>query len=355
MSVIQNQLHIAAITAVAFLCCDCSGRPTQGVLVPSATSAVGSSRIPELVATTRRPSTADAGEMFNGERAEGVSYASITVSIPPDSARKIGQVQWPASMPGDPSRDFVTVTADRFDKTAFNAAISSAAKSTGRNKVLVFVHGYNNRFDEAVYRLAQIVQDSKAPVIPVLFSWPSKGLLQLSAYKDDVDSANASRVALAQLLRTIALNRDVKEVTVLCHSMGCLPTLEVLRAKDKVKSVLLVAPDVDVDHFHAEVQRIGNPKPVIALFGARDDQALKLSKLVWGGKARLGDVNPNEEPYRSEFRRDGVHVFDLTSMKGDSHSRAFEDMNSVMGMIEERLAEGQQMTVGESTPVEASQ
>src|SRR5271170_64878 len=116
MSVIQNQLHIAAITAVAFLCCDCSGRPTQGVLVPSATSAAGSSRIPELVATTRRPSTADAGEMFNGERADGVSYASITVSIPPDSARKIGQVQWPASMPGDPSHDFVTMSADRIDK-----------------------------------------------------------------------------------------------------------------------------------------------------------------------------------------------------------------------------------------------
>jgi esterase/lipase superfamily enzyme len=93
---------------------------------------------------------------------------------------------------------------------------------------------------------------------------------------------------------------------------------------------------------------MGNPKPVIALFGSQDDHALKLSKMVWGGKARLGDVNPNEEPYRSEFRRDRVHVFDLTSMKGDSHSRAFEDMKSVMGMIEERLAEGQQMTDSES-------
>lgn len=346
--IIQNQLRIAAITAVAFLCCDCSGRPTRGVLIASATSAEGTARVPELVATTRKPSTADAGEMFSGERAEAVSYASITVSIPPDSARKIGQVQWPASMPGDPSHDFVTVSADRIDKLSFNAAISSAVRSTGRSGVLVFVHGYNNRFDEAVYRLAQIVQDSKAPVIPVLFSWPSKGLLQLSAYKDDLESANASRIALAQLLDTIARNRDVKEVTVLCHSMGCWPALEVLRAKDKVKSVLLVAPDVDVDHFHAEVRRMGNPKPVIALFGSQDDHALKLSKMVWGGKARLGDVNPNEEPYRSEFRRDRVHVFDLTSMKGDSHSRAFEDMKSVMGMIEERLAEGQQMTDSES-------
>jgi esterase/lipase superfamily enzyme len=47
--------------------------------------------------------------MFNGERAADVSYAAITVSIPPDSSRKIGEVQWPTALPGDPRRNFVTV------------------------------------------------------------------------------------------------------------------------------------------------------------------------------------------------------------------------------------------------------
>jgi len=137
--------------------------------------------------------------MFSGDTADAVSYASITVSIPPDGARTIGKVQWPTAVLGDPSRDFVTVSTDYLDARSFNTAISSATKSTGRSKVLVFVHGFNNRFDEAVYRLAQIVQDSKAPVVPVLFSWPSKGLLQLAAYKYDVDAANDSGAALKQL------------------------------------------------------------------------------------------------------------------------------------------------------------
>jgi hypothetical protein len=35
---------------------------------------------------------------------------------------------------------------------------------------------------------------------------------------------------------------------------------------------------------------------------------------------------------------------------GGAHSRAFEDPTSVMAMIEERLAEGQQMTDDGSTP-----
>jgi len=282
--------------------------------------------------------------MFSGERASVLSYASITVSIPPDDARQIGRIQWPASLPGDPMRDFVTVSADYLDKASFNAKLSSIAKATDRSKVLVFVHGYNNRFDEAVYRLAQIVQDSEAPSIPVLFSWPSKGLLGVPAYQDDYQSADDARAALAQVLSAIALNRNVKEITVLCHSMGCWPAIEALRSNEKIRNVLLVAPDVDADTFREVIRRIGNPKPRVALFVAKDDIALRLSRSIWGGKQRLGNIDPDQEPYRSDFERDGVMVFDVTSLQGEAHSRAFEDVGSVMGMIERRLAAGQQLT-----------
>ena len=94
--------------------------------------------------------------MFNGARAENVSYAAISVSIPPDSSRKIGEIQWPASLPGDPNRDFVTVSSDYIDKQQLSAAVSAAAKPAGRRNVLIFVHGFNNRFDDAVYRFAQV-------------------------------------------------------------------------------------------------------------------------------------------------------------------------------------------------------
>ena len=73
----------------------CAGRPLQGVLVPVAQSAEGTSRVQVLAATTRQRS-GDAGDMFSGGRAEDMSYASVTVSIPPDSARKIGEIQWPS-------------------------------------------------------------------------------------------------------------------------------------------------------------------------------------------------------------------------------------------------------------------
>src|SRR5512136_442893 len=155
--------HVLATVSIglALALSACAGRPLQGVLVPVAHSAEGTSSVQVLAATTRQRS-GDAGEMFSGGRAEDMSYAAVTVSIPPDNVRKIGEIQWPESLPGDPRRDFVTVSANYLDKQGLVSAVSATAKQTGRSKVLVFVHGFNNRFDDAVYRFAQIVHDAKA-------------------------------------------------------------------------------------------------------------------------------------------------------------------------------------------------
>jgi esterase/lipase superfamily enzyme len=363
---LTSRIHVLTVVAItsAIFCCACSGRLPQGALVPVAqVNTEGTSLVPVLVATTRKRSTDDPGEMFSSERAEELAYASVSVSIPPDAARKTGEVQWPTFLPGDPGQSFVTTAANHLDKQSFVAGLSTAAKQTARGKVLVFVHGFNNRFDEGVYRFAQIVHDSKAPAVPVLFSWPSHGVLGLREYQYDLESANNSRGAFEQLLDTIASNASVKQVTVFCHSMGCLITLEALRSKamragkigDKVKNVLLVAPDVDSNVFRSRMRQMGNARPRFALFMSQDDHALKLSKSIWGGVTRLGDIDPDQEPYKTEFQRDGIMVFDLTGLRGSAHSRAFEDVTSVMSMIEQRLAEGQQMTDNSSTPEDARQ
>jgi hypothetical protein len=48
-------------------------------------------------------------------------------------------------------------------------------------------------------------------------------------------------------------------------------------------------------------------------------------------------------------------VFDLTGLRGSAHSRAFDDVTSVMGMIERRLAHGQRMTDRKSILVDAGE
>ena len=333
----------------------CSGRPPQGVLVPVAETVAGAARVPVLVATTRQRSPADKGEMFSGDRGEVVSYAAITVSIPPDAVRQIGQIQWPSSIPGDPHRDFVTVSAEYIDKPTFMKSVTAEAKRVRPGKVLIFVHGFNNKFDDAVYRFAQIVHDSGAPSVPVLFTWPSRGEIKLGSYTYDRESANYSRDALEELIDTLDRNPNVSEVNLLAHSMGNWVALEALRSRyirpdrfvDKLKNVMLVAPYVDVDVFRTEIRRMGTNRPRFALFVSQDDRALSLSKTIWGGVPRLGEVDPEQDPYRSELARDQIEVFDLTSLRkagDDAHDRAFSDVTSVVGMIKQRLREGQPMS-----------
>jgi esterase/lipase superfamily enzyme len=228
---------------------------------------------------------------------------------------------------------------------------------------MIFIHGFNNRLDDAAYRLAQIVQDSKAPVIPILFSWPSRGVVGLRAYEYDRESVTQSRDELEELIDAVALSPRVTEVTIVCHSMGCVLALQALRAKSirdgkigaKLRNVLLVAPDFDVDRFREQMHQMGSARPRFILFLSQDDHALKVSQSLWGGATRLGDVDPRLEPYKTDFQRDQIVVLDLTHLGGDSHSRAFDDVQSVMGMIERRLAQGQQLDEDPSRTIVAIQ
>jgi esterase/lipase superfamily enzyme len=255
----------------------------------------------------------------------------------------------------------VTVSTGHLDQQAFTAAVTAIARETSRNRVMIFVHGFNNRFDDAAYRLAQIVQDSRAPVIPVLFSWPSRGVATLAAYQADRENADLSRDALDQLIGTIALGAGVRDITILCHSMGCQPTIDALQSRSmrtgriggKVKNILLVAPDVDASVFRRQMHQMGASRPGFALFLSQDDRALELSKSLWGGDTRLGEVNPELEPYKSDFEREKIMVFDLSHLDGKAHSRAFDEVTSVVGMIERRLAAGQQLTEERAAAVDA--
>jgi esterase/lipase superfamily enzyme len=83
------------------------------------------------------------------------------------------------------------------------------------------------------------------------------------------------------------------------------------------------------------------------LFVSQDDFALALSQKIWGDVPRIGDINPEAEPYYSEFKKDRIQVFDLTKFKSngdDAHSRAFEKAGTVAEMIRARLQEGQQLS-----------
>ena len=291
--------------------------------------------------------------MFGGARGRGLEFADIVVSVPPDSARRSGEVQWPSRAPGDPEHDFVTLRADRIDLAQAKADLNARVRRTPGGKVLIFVHGYNTRFEEAVYRFAQIVHDARVDVTPVLFTWPSGG--NVVDYVYDRDSAVYSRDAFETVLQALATNANVKSVSILAHSMGNYLAIEALRQMSirdhglpsKVRDVMLASPDIDVDVFRRQIAEIDTePRTTeFTLFVSRDDKALGLSSFLARDSTRLGALDPTKEPYSSMLEKANVNVVDLTGMASNdvaNHSKFAT--GEVVAAIGDRLAHGQTLT-----------
>jgi len=290
---------------LAALAAGCSSRPYGNLVVGA--GAPDASTVDMLVATTRAAVSGPPGVIFGGARGSGLDFANILISIPPDSARTPGDVQWPSSPPGDPERSFVTLRVDRVDLAQARADFDARVARTSGRKVLVFVLGYNTRFEEAVYRFAQIVHDAHVDVAPVLFTWPSGGAAIDYIY--DRDSAVYSR--------------------------------------DALEAVMLASPDIDVDVFRQQIAMIdAGPRPAdFFLFVSRDDRALGLSSFLARGSTRIGALDPAKDPYRSILEQAGVHVIDLTSFaSNDIANHGKFATGEVVAAIGERLAEGQTLT-----------
>jgi esterase/lipase superfamily enzyme len=341
-------LKFCACLALALSLGGCS--TLQGVLVPVTASAPGASQVDMLVATTR--GLASPPDMFSGSRGRELSFANITVSIPPDSARRVGDVQWPSRVPGDPATEFVALKADVIDRKQALAWFNRAVARVPKRRVLVFIHGFNNRFEDAVFRFAQIVHDSQAPVVPVLFTWPSRG--SILAYGYDRESSTWSRNALETMLKAIARDPSVGEISILAHSMGNVVTLEALRqmairdgrVAPKIRNVILAAPDVDVDLAREAVMEMGPNRPNVTLLVSQDDRALAVSRRVWGDSVRLGAIDPDAEPYRSEMKQSDITVVNLTALSADdslNHNK-FATSPEVVQIIGRQLAGGQVLT-----------
>jgi esterase/lipase superfamily enzyme len=334
------------VTALSLAAC----AAPEGFLAPVAATAPGTSQVEMVVATTRMKADSPA-EMFSGGRNVAPSFADIIVSIPPDGTRQTGDVQWPKQIPGNPATEFVTLKADIVDKQQAVATFSRLVKKTPKRQVLVFVHGFNNRFEDAVFRFAQFIHDSRADVTPVLFTWPSRG--SVFAYGYDRESANYSRDALEDLLRWLSKNPQVGEVSVLAHSMGNWVTLEALRQMairdgkiaPKIRNVILAAPDVDFDVAREQIRTMGPQKPNFTLLVSANDRALAASQKVWGAP-RLGEINPDIEPFKSELASERINVIDLTTFSSaDSLNHGtFAENPEIVQLIGRSIDSGQTLT-----------
>lgn len=245
-----------------------------------------------FVATSRQAGT----EGFTRERADAATFLRYDILIPPDRAP--GKVTWPPrSGKGDPARHFLTRDAVRFPTAGtFRSALRDTMAQRGQTTAVVYVHGFNVTMAEGVYRVAQTHHDLQVAGVAVHYAWPSRA--SALGYVYDRDSALFGRDALEALLDEVEQS-GTREIVIVAHSMGAALTMETLRqlalkgkseALSRIRGVVLISPDLDVDLFRSQARAIGKlPQPFV-IFGSGRDLVLGLSARLSGENERLGNL-----------------------------------------------------------------
>lgn len=293
-----------------------------------------------FVATTRKQAVAEPRQVFDRNRSLTTNYARVDVTVP--KIHKVGSIERArGGAQSDPAKNFTATQVLTYpDRQHFAKALSADVAKRGE-RALVFVHGFNNGFDDGVYRLTQIAADTNYPGTPVLFSWASGA--RITDYVYDKESANAARDDLEATLRLLAAT-DVKSIDIIAHSMGTWVTMEALRQlaitgdrdlDDKLGYVILASPDIDVDVFKKQMIRYGKPDKPFTVLLSGDDRALQLSGLISGSRPRVGDYND-----AADLASYGVVVVDLTKTKsGDRLNHAkFADNPILVQLLGDRLS-----------------
>lgn len=238
-----------------------------------------------------------------------VSYGSYQVSVP-QIKRKRGTVNQPERVwyfwteKPDPKKHFVILDQD--PKSKPRLTLAELGHELGDHDTIVYVHGFNNTFEDAVVRAAQLQHDLQFGGNMMVFSWPSAGKTAVDVNLEsltspiklayDLDKKEAEKSvpfladALTQIVAAAKRAHPDAKVHVIAHSMGnhlllkALSTVEQERKRTgnpklQLGEVILAAPDVVGTDFAQLHQSMSACCERVTFYCSSEDKALKVSRL----------------------------------------------------------------------------
>jgi esterase/lipase superfamily enzyme len=288
---------------------------------------------------------------FGSDRARKLQLGVAQITVP--KVHEVPNVErpWVVKIPyfdvtlyaqsEDPKKHFTVKEIKALTKEELLAQVKERLKNSKlyKDQAFVFVHGYNTSFDNALYRTAQIAYDLDFDGAPFLYSWPSGGAV--ASYTYDRESAQQSEPYLRQYLEMIIKETGAKQISIIAHSMGNQPVMDVLRDMRnaapegvEISQVILAAPDVDADAFTNLAGAIKGLAKNVTLYVAANDRALIVSRNFWGSY-RAGDVPP-----AGPLILPGIDTIDVTAVTTDvfainhsgyaSNSKLLDDVGELL-------------------------
>ena len=168
------------------------------------------------------------------------------------------------------------------------ASVHQQIKQNQQTNHLLFIHGFNSSFSDAIVRAAQIGFDLGIDGATIAFSWPSRELIPfVSRYVGDGEVISGCRKSLETLAAHLAgLDGTIH---VIAHSMGnrvltqtWQRIFETLRSSNglKVGQVIFAAPDVYQQAFRDNTEGIHEFCERATLYANQWDYALGLSRVL---------------------------------------------------------------------------
>jgi esterase/lipase superfamily enzyme len=275
---------------------------------------------------TNRVPTGDAKPALTYGRASGpLQYGYLDVTIP--QTHKLAELETPKQWSEytlrvtntDMRTQFVLLdNVKPLSKEDFVLRLQQEIQSSPSKDVFIFVHGYNNSFEDTARRTAQLAYDLDFDGTPLMYSWPSQGLL--TGYFADEGMVDASGRHLAEFLDTVAAQSGAERIHMIAHSMGNRVLLAALKAylpahtPDKrthpFGQVVFTAPDVDRSAFMTAFESLRGSADRLTLYASDSDVALRMSK-YYHGAPRAGSAGP------LIIKLQGLDTIDISGLPAD--------------------------------------
>jgi esterase/lipase superfamily enzyme len=332
----QFAIFLALLLIVTLSSCSMSGDER-----PQAAQATPQPRQVDLFYATDRAPAADGDLYFSGIRGD-LSYGIAQISIPPDHV--MGEHEEPSLLKLEWSHEedkHINVRdVLKLNREAFISRLGSAVEASPDNKLMVFVHGYNEEFPDTSRRVAQFANDLKFSGPVVLFSWPSQG--GLTGYTVDETNAEWAQAHFVELMSGLLEQVPVHSIYVVGHSMGnrIIGNAMITLSGDRLESdlmlfreIIMIAPDIDADVFRNDMApRLARTGIHMTLYASSRDRALMASK-AFHGYPRAGDSG------ESLVVVEGMETIDASDASGGllGHSYYAEDrriMEDIYGLLQ---------------------
>ena len=300
-------------------------------------NAQGFATVRVFYGTNRAPTRESKPAQFYGAERGDLQYGSLDVTIP--------RIHQEAQLETQPRWVEYTFAADQaamraqyvlldkvtpLEKSEFVRQLHQQISESRFKDVFIFVHGYNNTFEDAARRTAQMAYDLDFDGTPMLYSWPSQG--SASAYAVDEAAVGISGRRLADFLETVVTLSGAQRIHLIAHSMGNRALIEALqtylakRAPENRRhifgQIVFTAPDVDRDYFTDAIPSLAGSAERVTLYASDNDYALRTSQFVHGAP-RAGTAGDDVI-----VRLAGLDSIDMSSVPADALGHSYFAANS---------------------------